>query len=88
MNISKEKLESIISDAYESGWSGCLDLKHEYTKQVLEKIQEFEEIPLSSTLTISASSTEQLYNSSNYSLSFDSNYYFNNITLNNDIVIN
>lgn len=88
MNITKEKLESIISDAYESGWNGCLDLKSEYVNQILEKIQESEEIPLSSTLTISASSTNQLNNNiSNLNFGFDSNYY-SHYYVNNDIILN
>lgn len=52
LNIDIERLKELLSDAYESGWSGCLDLKSEYVDQVLEKIKDNGDFHYSSTLTV------------------------------------
>lgn len=56
LNITRQKLLELISSAYEQGWSGCLEMKHEYAEQSVRRFEEVSGLGNSSTVTISSTS--------------------------------
>lgn len=65
----------MLIDAYESGWSGCLELKSEYADSVLDRIPE--DKSLTSSITICSSPAQGVNSSeiSTSSLSLNQGYY-------------
>ena len=68
LNLSKSRLKELLSSAYESGWSGCLELKSEYVEQVMAQFDLSEERECSSTLTVAASPTYSLSSTGHFGL--------------------
>jgi len=58
LRITREKLKDMLVQAYESGWSGCLELKDEYADLVLDAMRDAGEGSGTSSLTISASDND------------------------------
>jgi hypothetical protein len=50
LSISKDKLRELLLLSYESGWTGCPELKHEFVDQLM---QQFDRTDVSSDLTVS-----------------------------------
>jgi len=58
LRITRERLREMLVQAYESGWSGCLELKDEYADLVLDGVTDAGEGSGTSSLTISASDND------------------------------
>jgi hypothetical protein len=58
LRITRERLKEILVQAYESGWSGCLELKEEYADLVLDGMRDSDEGSGTSSLTISTSDND------------------------------
>lgn len=54
LKITRERLKEIVVRAYESGWSGCPELKEEYAELVLEGMRDSEDPSGTSSMTISS----------------------------------
>lgn len=54
LKVTRERLKEIIVRAYESGWSGCPELKGEYAESVLEGMRDADDISGTSALTVSS----------------------------------
>ena len=76
LRITKEKLKELIVSAYESGWSGCLELKSEYAEHVLGQFEEAEDLSKSSSLTISVSQPQSISAAASLSGFYDSSATF------------
>lgn len=77
LRISREKLSELISAAYESGWSGCLELKSEYTEQIMQQFEDACEQAGFSTLTVAASPYSMATSVTDSSGTFVPGYYSN-----------
>lgn len=54
LRMSRERLKELLMEAYESGWSGALELKEEHAELVLDGLADLLEPSVTSTLTISS----------------------------------
>jgi len=82
LNLSKSRLKELLSSAYETGWSGCLELKSEYVEQVMAQFDCSEEVGGSSMLTVTASPTYSVSSAGHFGLmdssaTFIPGYYSN-----------
>lgn len=39
INLTKEKIRSLLEDAFQKGWEGFLDCKYEYVENVVEELE-------------------------------------------------
>ena len=53
LRITRERLKEMLASAYESGWSGCPELKDEYVEIVLDGLSDTQDFFGTSALTVS-----------------------------------
>ena len=66
LSLSREKLRDLLLSAYESGWSGCLELKSEYVEQVMDGLEESCSFSGSSAITVAASPSQSISTSDSF----------------------
>lgn len=72
--LDRDRLRRMLIEAYESGWSGCLELRSEYAESVLDRMPE--EDCLASSITICSSPAGMPSSEiSTSSLSLNQGYY-------------
>lgn len=60
LRIERERLGEMLLKAYEEGWAGCLEAGPDYVESLLDNFKDEINLADSSSLTITASSTQSI----------------------------